>query len=119
MVMFDIIVDVYKKVILFNVKNMLFYFMSFIDKEIVNKMLDIVLIDLVIFVNILYMVVSVLCNLEDKILLYLWMNENLDVFIGKMFDYYVLRMLEFVFIICDIKNFNFVKVFYVLFKEKY
>ena len=117
--MFDTIVDAYKKATLPNVKNTLLYSMSFTDKETVNKMLDIALTDLVTPANTLYMVVSVSRNLEDKTLLYSWMNENLDALIGKMPDYHVSRMPEFVSTTCDTKNLNLAKAFYAPLKDKH
>ena len=117
--MFDTIVDAFKKATLPNVKNTLLYSMSFTDKETVNKMLDIALTDLVTPANTLYMVVSVSRNLEDKTLLYSWMNENLDALIGKMPDYHVSRMPEFVSTTCDTKNLNLAKAFYAPLKEKH
>ena len=117
--MFDTIVDAFKKATLPNVKNTLLYSMSFTDKETVNKMLDIALTDLVTPANTLYMVVSVSRNLEDKTLLYSWMNENLDALIGKMPDYHVSRMPEFVSTTCDTKNLNLAKAFYAPLKDKH
>lgn len=98
---------------------MLVYLMYFEDKVIVFKMLDLVFIDDIMFVNIMYMVVRVVCNLDDYMLLYEWFSKNKDVLLVKMFDYYVSRMLEFVLIICLVENLEMVNVFYVLISEIY
>lgn len=64
-VWFDCIMKVFVDSKLFNVKNMLLYFMGYEDLVMINKLFDLVLIDNVILVNIISMLGSVRCNLDD------------------------------------------------------